>query len=383
MMLSLSFGAMVVLAMAFLLLPFVRRSPETSDRDVGALAVLRDQLAEIERDEARGLISAVEAKDAGIEVKRRLLALGNVGQGVTTLSPRQGGWLLGAAMVVVGVSGVGLYSVLGQPGVPSLPFAARSDERAASTEVAGLAAELRSRLETADNGGPFEGWVLLGQTYMRMNEHDGAIEAFAVAVARPDANSGTFSQYAEALIAAENGVVTPPAQAAIDTALERGPLNPAAIYYQSVALDQTGRTALAYDVLVARISRETEIAPWMEAFIGQINRIGERLGRPPVGPMMLMAGSNAPGPNADDIAAAAEMSAEDRGAMVQSMVARLAARLEDEPDDLEGWLRLANAYRVLGNTDAARDALSRAEPLLPDAGPDRQMYDDLLGELLP
>lgn len=382
MMLSLSFGAMVVLAMAFLLLPLARRGLDTGDRDAGALAVLRDQLAEIERDEARGLISAVEAKDAGIEVKRRLLALGNVGQGATP-SPRQGGWLLGAAMVVVGVSGVGLYSVLGQPGVPSLPFAARSDERAASTEVAGLAAELRSRLETADNGGPFEGWVLLGQTYMRMNEHDGAVEAFAVAVSRPDANSGTFSQYAEALIAAENGVVTPPAQVAIDAALERGPLNPAAIYYQSVALDQTGRTALAYDVLVERIARETEIAPWMEAFIGQLNRIGERLGRPPVGPMMLMAGSNAPGPNADDIAAAAEMSAEDRGAMVQSMVARLAARLEEEPGDLEGWLRLANAYRVLDDTDAARDALSRAEPLLPDAGPDRQMYDDLVGELVP
>ncbi len=382
MILLLSFGAMVVLAMAFLVLPLLRRSHDSGNRDDGALAVLRDQLAEIERDEARGLISAAEAKDAGIEVKRRLLALDKVGQGAT-IGPQRGGWLLGAAMVVVAVSGVGLYLVLGQPGVPSLPFAARSEERAASTEVAGLAAELRTRLEAADDGGPFEGWVLLGQTNMRINDYAGAVDAYAVAVARPDANSGTFSQYAEALIASENGVVTPPAQEAIDEALERGPLNPAAIFYQAVALDQTGRTALAYDVLVQRIARELEIAPWMETYIGQINRIGERLGRPPVGPMTLMAGSNAPGPTADDIAAAAEMTEEDRAGMVQSMVARLAARLEEEPDDLEGWLRLANAYRVMGETDAARDALDQAEPLLPDTGPARQTYDDLVDELEP
>lgn len=61
--------------------------------------------------------------------------------------------------------------------------------------------------------------------------------------------------------------------------------------------------------------------------------------------------------------------------MVQSMVTRLAARLEEEPDDLEGWLHLANAYTVLGELDAARGAVSRAEPLLHDAAPERQAYE--------
>ncbi len=377
------FGALALLAIAFMLSPLVRRDTETDNRDAGALAILRDQLAEIERDEARELISASEARDAGIEVKRRLLALGKVSAGTSTQTGR-GGWLLGAAMVIVGASGVGLYALLGAPNVPSVPYADRVDERAASTEIAGLAAELRDRLEADENGGPLDGWVLLGQTYMRMNAYAGAVEAFSVAVDHPNANSATFSQLAEALIAAEDGVVTPPAEAAVETALERDPRNPAAVYYQAVALDQTGRTAVAYDALAARIALETEIMPWMEAYIGQLNRIGERLGRQPVGPMMLLSGSpDAPGPNADEIGAAAQMSAEDRAAMVQSMVARLAARLEEEPDDLEGWLRLANAYSVLGELDAARDALSRAEPLLPDAGPERQAYEDLSGELSP
>jgi cytochrome c-type biogenesis protein CcmH len=383
MMLMLSFGAMAFVAMAFLLFPLLRRASETSGRDEAAIAVLRDQFAEIEQDEVRGLISASEARDAGIEIKRRLLALGKIHEGAMAQTGR-GGWLLGAAMVIVGASGVGLYAMLGQPGVPSVPYAERADERAASTEIAGLAAELRTRLEADANGGPFEGWVLLGQTYMRMNAYDGAAEAFTVAADRPDANSATLSQLAEALIAAENGVVTSAAETAIEAAIDLDPLNPAAVYYHAVALDQTGRTAVAYDVLAARIAQEAEVMPWMEAYIGQLNRIGERLGRQPVGPMMLLSrSSDAPGPNADDIAAAAELSAENRAAMVQSMVVRLAARLQEESEDLEGWLRLANAYRVLGDIDAARDALTRAEPLLPDTGPERQTYQDLSRELAP
>jgi cytochrome c-type biogenesis protein CcmH len=61
--------------------------------------------------------------------------------------------------------------------------------------------------------------------------------------------------------------------------------------------------------------------------------------------------------------AAAEMSAEERGQMIRSMVERLAARLEDQPDDREGWLRLGRAYEVLGEPDKARDARARAEAL--------------------
>ncbi|UWQ95515.1 c-type cytochrome biogenesis protein CcmI [Rhodobacteraceae bacterium M385] len=380
MILSIIFGAMALLAVSFLLLPLLRQDTESGDRDSGAIAVLRDQLSEIERDQARGLISEVEANDAGIEIKRRLLALAKK-QKAPELATGRGSWAMYIAVVVVGVSGVGVYGSLGSPGMPSVSFADRGDERTAANEIADLATELRTRLEADENGGPFQGWILLGQTYMRMNDYSGAVDAFGVGTERPEATSATFSQLAEAMLAVESGIVTPPIEAAIEQAVALDPSNPAAVYYQALALDQTGRSVTAYDVLAQRIAMESEIASWMEAFIGQLNRIGERLGRQPVGPMMLLSQDGVPGPNADDIAAAAQMSAEDRAEMVQSMVARLAARLEDEPDDLEGWLRLANAYNVLGDLDAARTALSRAEPLVPETGPQRQAYQDLSQEL--
>ncbi len=381
MMLMLIFVGLGILAALFMLSPLAGGPQSNVDRDAGEMAVLRDQLAEVERDQARGLINETEARDAGIEIKRRILAMSNARPDRKRVTER-GGWILGVAIVVVGATGVGLYTQFGQPGMPSMPFAERSEEREASAQMVELAEELRTRLIASENGGPHDGWILLGQTYMRMSNYAGAVEAFNVAASLPEATSSTFSQAAEAMVAAENGVVTPPAQAAIDRAVEMDPLNPAAVYYQAISLEQGGRGVSAYEVLVDRVRLETEITPWMEFFIARINQIGERIGRPAVGPAMLLAGGDgAPGPNADQVAAAADMSPEERAAFVQSMVDGLAARLEEEPDDLDGWLRLANAYRVLGNDAAARNALSQAEPLLPETGPERQAFDELSGEL--
>jgi len=74
-------------------------------------------------------------------------------------------------------------------------------------------------------------------------------------------------------------------------------------------------------------------------------------------------GSATPGPSSADIKAAQDMAPEDRMKMVRSMVERLAERLKDTPDDLPGWKRLANAYRVLGETEKAADALQHVKAL--------------------
>ncbi|MCK5550734.1 MAG: hypothetical protein KAI41_09390 [Hyphomicrobiaceae bacterium] len=43
------------------------------------------------------------------------------------------------------------------------------------------------------------------------------------------------------------------------------------------------------------------------------------------------------------------------------MVQRLATRLEQNGDDLPGWLRLVRAHTVLGRKDKAEKALARAK----------------------
>ncbi len=91
-----------------------------------------------------------------------------------------------------------------------------------------------------------------------------------------------------------------------------------------------------------------------------------------------------PGPTGDDIANAQEMTEEDRQTIIRSMVDRLATRLEDEPEDLDGWMRLGNAYSVLGEKDLAVNALERAETLLVDAPKNdqrRQIVTSALADL--
>jgi cytochrome c-type biogenesis protein CcmH len=67
-----------------------------------------------------------------------------------------------------------------------------------------------------------------------------------------------------------------------------------------------------------------------------------------------------PGPSNEAIAAAKDMSESDRTAMIRSMVDRLATRLKQNGDDVDGWLRLVRAYMVMGDSDKAKAASSDA-----------------------
>lgn len=65
------------------------------------------------------------------------------------------------------------------------------------------------------------------------------------------------------------------------------------------------------------------------------------------------------GPDSEDIAAAQEMTPEAQAAMIRGMVEGLAARLEEQPDDLSGWRMLARSYNVLGEGEKAVAAYRR------------------------
>lgn len=358
-------GVLSVIAIATLILPLVRQHHSTLDWQTGALAIYADQLKEVETDAKRGLIPPDDAQAAKLEIKRRMLAVNRGEKGGTQTSNRVGRGVVLLAGFATPMLAAAIYFAIGAPGTPSLAFAARQEERANAAEVSDLTDRLLQRLTTDPDGGPTEGWVLLAQTYMRMGQYEDAVSAIENVVERPDVTSAILSQHAEALIAAENGIVTPKAMRAIDRAREINPDNPAAVYYKAIALDQSGDGTAAHDLLVARLNSADGFAPWMEVFVAQANQFGEALGRPRIdlasfAPMMRQ---DAPGPTASDMAAASDLSEEDRSAFIRSMVERLATRLEAEPDDLDGWMRLAKAYGVLGEKENSRNAYLRARDL--------------------
>ncbi len=324
-------------------------------------AIFTDQISEVDRDEARGVIGAEEAQAARTEIKRRLVAsLRREGeQGLRSSRPSKAVVLILALTVPVAAGA--FYQYRGAPLVPSVTLADRADERQRAADVASLASQLKARLETEADGGRSDGWMLLGQTYLRMQRFEDAAEAFAVVTGRTDATSVVWSLYAEALILAEDGRVTPKARSAAERAYTLDPMNPAASYYSALALEQAGQPGDAHDLLIERLGQSPEMAPWKEVFAAQANRIAEGLGREPV---VASSVPSTPGPSAADVEAAADMTADERAAFIRSMVARLAARMEATPEDIDGWMRLGNAYRVLGEIEEARAAYLSAKALL-------------------
>jgi len=98
---------------------------------------------------------------------------------------------------------------------------------------------------------------------------------------------------------------------------------------------------------------------------------------------MRVEGRDAPaaGPSSDDVAAAAELTADQREQMVRGMVARLADRLEHDGSDLDGWLRLVRAYTVLGEHDRVLDATASARRALAGDPEKLHQLDELLKSL--
>ena len=332
-------------------------------------AMLLDQLEEVKRDLDRGVISEAEAKAAEQEIKRRILMQSRKAETRRIATNTGGRIVLILGAVFVPLFAGGYYMTMGSPEIDSLAFADRTAEREEAAQIADLSSQLYERLVSDPDGGPSEGWMLLGQTYIRMGRFEDAAEAFKVVSERPEADSAVFSMLAEALIYAEQGVVTPPAEAAIDRAIAMNPGNPASVYYKAVALSQKGESLRGYDLLIERLDAADGFYPWMESLVAEANRIGDGIGKTPLSLADFAPTVNAPGPTADDIANAQDMSDDDRQALILSMVARLADRLENEPDDLDGWMRLGNAYSVLGEAEAAITAYERAQELAADLGP--------------
>ena len=78
------------------------------------------------------------------------------------------------------------------------------------------------------------------------------------------------------------------------------------------------------------------------------------------------------------MAAAKDMNTGDREAMIKGMVERLATRLKQNGDDVEGWLRLVRAYLVMGDQEKAKGALSDARQAVSgDAERLKQLNDGL------
>ena len=363
-------GGMTLAVAASLIAVLFQRREAALPAGAFDLQVYRAQLAEVDRDVASGLLAGAEAERLRAEISRRILEADRIGRGVAVaVSPR--GRVLVALLVAAVLGGtVWGYVRLGAPGYPDLPLAGRlaaaaefsatrpsqaEAEAAAGTPevlqpdaaMADLMAKLRRAV--ADRPSDVAGLKLLVTNEAALGNLSAARDALAQLMVLKSSDPGRdHAQMAELLIRLAGGYVSPEAEAELIAALKVEPTNGTALYYSGLMFAQGDRSDRAFSIWQGLLEKSAPDDPWVAPIRAQIADMAARAGVKYDAP-------EAVGPTADQVGAAADMTPEDRLAMIQSMVDGLSQRLATKGGPVEDWARLITSLGVLGDKDQARE----------------------------
>jgi len=380
---------MTLAAAALVVVPLMRANRETASRKSHEIEIYRDQLDEVERDVARGMIGDDEAEAARTEISRRMLAAnadgktagktsGKTASEVAAKPARRAGFTAIATGLCVPALAVAIYLTHGSPDLPGRPAveareaARKGVDQAATGNAAQRAAVAKLAGSLEKNPADLEKWVALGNTLTGMKRYHQAAVAYSQAMQLAPGNADYASRTGEALTFAAASQVTPAAAGAFREALRRDPRDARAQYYLGLADQQGGRLRAALDRWVALEAASPPDAPWLKFLRPRIARIAGELGidRNALAALRDRAPKPAAdgertGPSRDQVEAAQNMTPQERQAMIRTMVDGLAEKLKDNPDDIAGWLRLGRARTVLGDKQDAKAAYARAAALRP------------------
>jgi len=344
--------ALALIVTAILVAPLVRRDGAAITAEAGELAVYRSQLKELDEEAARGALPASEVAAARLEIERRML---KTGEAKTQRSPRRERNLPLALAIalLVPLASLVMYSQLGRPLLPAQPLADRADAAQAAQQHQSfqlMASRLAERLAKEPND--LNGWKLLARTYAALDRQEEAASALRRAMAIAPDDAGLPALLGETLVFANDGLVGTEAQAAFEKSAALDADQPAPRFYLALAHAQKGEWQKAFDGWMTLWEMSTEDAPWRESLRAQLAEAAGKLGIDVTSRL-----PDAPKRDPDGLSG-------DQMDMVRGMVERLASRLETEPGDGEGWLRLARARVVLGERAAAIAAYEKALALI-------------------
>ena len=372
-----SAGAMVLMVALLLLLALRQaRSTMIVMQEPADLAVFRDQLAEVDRDQYRGILAPAEAGRLRIEVQRRMLDADRKHH-VSAAPSRSGSlWFaFGALLVCFGV-GIAIYSDLGAPGYPDLSLSTRlaiADESYQSRpsqelaeadqppfvqpsnidpELATMIDKLRAAV--ASRPGDLLGHALLVQNEAALGNFVAARRAQEVVVRLrgSEVTPQDLSALAQLMVTAAGGRVTPEAEAVLIRCLQIDPRNGWARYYSGLMFAEIGRPDRAFSLWEPLLREGPGDADWIRPIRALIEDVAAAAG--------INYSLPAAGPDAAAVAEASEMSEADREAMIGAMVAGLEERLNTDGGPVEDWVKLIMSLGVLKQTNRAKEVSERA-----------------------
>ncbi|NNH63626.1 c-type cytochrome biogenesis protein CcmI [Rhizobium laguerreae] len=362
-------AALTAALAVILLYPLLRGAKAADNIRAGETAVYRDQLRELDRDLDGGLITPEEADYARAEIGRRLIAVSADEQAQTLKPARHHRFTEAFVLLLLPVLGLCLYLTTGRPDLPSQPLEARLENPGNDVAVLITKAE-RHLAEKPDDG---KGWDVLAPIYFRTMRINDAQVAYRNAIRLLGPSPVRLDGLAETLMAVSDGVVTEEARQVLEQSLTLEPDNPRARFYIALSMEQAGRPDEARQAFEALAKQSPADAPWLPL----VNQHIAMNGGAPAGAGSAAPGANpsasganpAPGnPTQQHVTAAETMNAGDRQQMIRGMVESLDAKLSEDPNNFEGWMRLVRSYAVLNDKDRAAGALKRGLAAFPPPG---------------
>jgi len=382
----------------------------TSEGDISACI---DQLTELEKKAAAGTIDGNEADVTRADIKRRILSAGRtekLDMARLSLSKRNLAVVAVAGIAIVGSFGLYAWNNDLANSITSMQLGSRNstsvvDQLAAATAAlpprplflqnqqrGRVQGQQQATLGSVDemidrvvqrlkrNPKDVEGWRVLGWSYFNTDRFEESSAAYAKAIELSPNNAELRSAYGEALVRAAAGNVTDEAKAVFERTLQLNPADSRAHFFIGLSKEQAGDKMSALNDWIAILNHGDSSEPWFADLTQRANKLGQDVGVD-VSSLLHRGNAETTGgvlgslekqqsaapdaarktePTAEDVRNAEAMAPTDRAAMIRGMVDRLAARLEETPNDVEGWIKLIRSRKILGENDAAEEAFHRA-----------------------
>jgi cytochrome c-type biogenesis protein CcmH len=357
-----SAALLTVGATLLVLLPLTRRGDTPVSDDQYDVEVYRDQLLELDADEKRGLIDHTSSEQARAEIGRRLLKSATaVEADKAIVRPKKSAtreWLTLATVLAIPLISWGIYAKTGSPDLPAQPLAERLARPPDQNTPAELIARAEAHLTLNPDDG--QGWEVLAPIYLRLGRPADAVTAYQNAIRLNGDSAPRQLGLGEATVAAADGKITPEAEAVFKHALELDPKDMRPQFYIIDGWMQQGRLTEARDLIRKLLVEAPADVPWRDQAQAALTRLDQEI----AGDAPDVSDIERTGPNASQVEAAAGMDSQARAEMIEGMVASLAEKLKQSPDDVEGWERLVRSYVVLNRPNDALEALGRAKKVL-------------------
>jgi cytochrome c-type biogenesis protein CcmH len=386
-MLWLIFAILTVVVIAVLLLPFLKRVPDEAPLRVDYdIVVYRNQLAEIDQEIERGLLTEGQADAARAEVHRRMLAAEDAELKMPFKHKRGDSRYarIGAIVAIALIVPIGaaiMYGVLGNPQLPGKPYAWRL-KNDPDFVVATTADKLSALLQASPSAA---GYKRLAEMYFDTRNYAEAAAADRRAIELGANDAVTWSELGEAIVMTSDGAVMPEAMTAFTNSLAIEPKGERSRFYIGLAEAQIGNLKQAVAIWKDLEKDSPPDAPWLPMLRDHITAFSKNGGfdpasisaAPPSANTLNVANNamtkalhqttpKSAEPAALPANASPPVAGDDKNTMINAMVQRLADRMATTPNDVPGWVRLAHAYNVLGDNVKARAAIDHAVRLKPN-----------------